>query len=143
MAQVNHNRALLKVAADGRIAEQRENIIAFAKAVGNSIVARTVIELVMILVMRRRPGKSREAVKERYPIIRDMVQQRRFPHRHMVMVVRNHGNNHSQVQCTEIKYIIESNAPLDKQDGRCQGKKNKGLDVGFVLQQSMGINVRR
>ena len=70
-----HHRALLEIAAYGRIGQQRENIVPFAIAIGDSIVTLAVVELVMILVVCRGPGKCRKAIEQGDPIVGEMVKE--------------------------------------------------------------------
>src|SRR5829696_8269704 len=114
MPEMNHDGALLKITAYRWIAEQRKNIIPFTKPVGNGVIACAIVELMMVFIVRRRPCKSRKAVEKCYPIISDMVKYIRFPHRHMIVVMRNNRHRYCQVKRCEIQEHIKANAPLNK-----------------------------
>ena len=61
--EVLRNGVLLKVAADARVAQQSEGIVLLADAVSDGVVAFLVVELMVVLIVRRRPAKSREAIE--------------------------------------------------------------------------------
>jgi len=73
--QVVHDRALLKIAADGRIGKKRQDIIGFAETVSDGKVSFPVVEFVMIFIVGGSPGESGESIEKSYPVVRDMVQQ--------------------------------------------------------------------
>ena len=90
-------------------------MISFAQAVGDGVVARAVVELVMIFIVSWRPCKSRKAVEEGNPIIGDVVQRIRFPHWNVILIMRYNSHSHRKVKRSEIEEHIETNAPLYKQ----------------------------
>ena len=98
MLEVIHHRALLEIAADGRIAQQGEDIVPFAIAVGDGIVALAIVELVMIFVMRRRPGKCGKTVEQGDPIVGEMIQDGRPPYRDMIVVMGDDGNRYGEIK---------------------------------------------
>ena len=70
-----HDRALLKIAADGRIGQQGKDVVSFAEPVRYGEVTFAIVKLMMVLVMRGCPGKCGESVKKGNPVIRDVIQK--------------------------------------------------------------------
>ena len=66
ISEIVHHGALLKITADGRIGQKCENIVMLTEPVGNCIIPLTVIEFVMIYVVRRFPGKCGKSIKQGY-----------------------------------------------------------------------------
>jgi hypothetical protein len=116
-----HHGALLKIAADGRVAHERENIVPLAVTIGNGIIAVPVIEFMMVLIMRRSPGECREPIEQCYPYIRDVVQGGRFPHRHMVVIVGDNGDGDGEIEGQNIYGPVKTDFPLNEKNG--SGKK--------------------
>ena len=96
-AEVVHDRALLEIAADGRIGKEGQNIIGFAEAIGDGEISFAVIELMMIFIVSRRPGNGGESVEQGNPVVRYMVEEGGLPHRHVVVIMGYHGHGNSQV----------------------------------------------
>jgi hypothetical protein len=72
--EVVHYRALLEIAADGRVGKEGQDIIGFTEAIGDRIIAVLVIEFVMVLIVGGCPGEGGETVEKGYPVVGDMVQ---------------------------------------------------------------------
>jgi hypothetical protein len=73
--EVVHDRTLLEIAADGRVGKEGQDVIGFAEAIGNGEISFAVIELVMIFIVCRRPGKGGESVEKGNPVIGYMVEE--------------------------------------------------------------------
>jgi hypothetical protein len=74
-AEMVHDRALLEIAADGRVGEEGQDIVCFAEAIGNGKISLPVIEFMMVFIMGRCPGKGGESVKQGNPVVRYVVEE--------------------------------------------------------------------
>jgi hypothetical protein len=127
---VVHDRALLEIAADGGVGEEGEDIVGFAEPVGNGEVSFPVVELMVVLIVRGRPGKSRESVKQGDPIVGDMIEKGRLPHRHMIVVVGYYGHGDGHIQGQNEQRPVKTEFPLNKKEGGRQRKIEQGFNVG-------------
>jgi hypothetical protein len=114
MFEMVHHRTLLEIAADGRIAQEGEDIVPFAITIGNGVISFAVIEFVMILVMGGRPCESGKTVEQGDPVVSKMIEKGRLPHRDVVMIMCNNGYRYGKVQAQYIQWPMKANIPLHK-----------------------------
>jgi hypothetical protein len=124
-----HDRALLEIAADGRVGKEGKDVVGFAETVGNGEVSFPVVKLMVILIMGGGPGKSGKSIEQGNPIIRDMIEEGRFPHRHVVVVVGYYGYCNGHIQGQNEQRPVKTDFPLNKKEGGCQGKIDQGFNV--------------
>lgn len=125
-----HDRALLEIAADGGVGEEGKDIVGFAEPVGNGKVSFPVVELMVVLIVCGGPGKSRETVEQGDPIVRDVIEKGRFPHRHVIVVVGYYGHGNGHIQGQNEQRPVKTEFPLNKKEGGCQRKIEQGFNVG-------------
>jgi hypothetical protein len=125
-----HDRALLEIAADGGVGEEGEDIVGFAEPVGNGEVSFPVVELMVVLIVRRGPGKGRESVEQGDPVVRDMIEKGRFPHRHVIVVVGYYGHGNGQIQGQNEQRPVKTDFPLNEKEGGRQRKIEQGFNIG-------------
>ena len=78
LLQVFANRLLLMKPTHRGICEKREEIGVLRVAIGDGVVTLTVVELVVVLIMRRDPTEGRESIEQREPVVGERVQRLRL-----------------------------------------------------------------
>jgi len=92
-----HDRALLEIAADGRVGKEGQEVVRFAESIGDGEVAGAVIEFMMVFIVGRGPGESGEPVEEGNPVVRDVIEEGRLPHGHVVVIVGYYGHGNGEI----------------------------------------------
>ena len=139
--EIGGNGLLLKITADGGVAEQGENIILLAEAVGKGVIALLIIQQVVIFVVGGDPTEGREAIEQGQPVVGRNVQKSRSPHGYVIMIVSDdgHGNGHEQIPKIE-EGLEAREVPLD--DEQCGGNAHvqESAAISLVGEQQDELN---
>jgi hypothetical protein len=135
MPEILPDRPLLVVAADRGIGDQRQEVVLLAEAVGDGVVSGTVVELVMIAVVRRDPGKRRKSVKKRNPVVGQDIQKPGVPEGEMVVVMGNHRHGYREEEAGDEEHNVQRReAPLDEQKGGRDDHEDNRAPVGAIAE---------
>ncbi len=67
------------------------------------VITLTVIERMVIHVMRRDPRKGREAIEYREPVIREGVEGLVTPNRQVIVIVSNHRHSYAEKKVKDVE----------------------------------------
>ena len=73
LSQIRCDGLLLELTTVRRVTEERENIVLLADPVCDRVIARFVVEMMMILVVSRNPAKRRKTVEQRQPVVGEYI----------------------------------------------------------------------
>jgi len=119
--------------AHARIGKQREKIGLLRVAIGDRVVALTVVELVVVLVVRRNPHEGWKSVEQRQPVVGERVQLLRLPYGQVIVIVSDHRNRDRHEQGRDEQHRAERvAAPLNDEQGRGDGHVRQSADISCV-----------
>ena len=80
------------------------------------------------------PGESGESIEQGDPVVGDMIQEIRFPHRHMIVIVCDDGYRYGKIKGEDIEGPVKTNFPLNKEGGGCNTEIKESLKISDIFE---------